>query len=140
MVYVVFADAELTVITHLRAALGGDVGHVCSELPAPEDFAGLLPIVHVVRLASPPKPNRFALDAARIAVEVHVPVFDGRPVAIELGGKVLSHLADMAGRTIGGTTVSTVRDLSGPEVDDDPNEDSVKAMGTALVLLRPPTS
>lgn len=140
MVYVVFADAELVTITHLRAALGADVGHVCSELPGPDDFAGLLPIVHVVRLPSPPKPHRFALDAARVAVTVHVPVFDGRPAAIQLAGRVLAHLADMAGRTVGGTTVSTVRDLSGPEVDDDDNEDSIKAMGTALVLLRPPTS
>lgn len=138
----VFGDAELVLITWLRDHLGDQVGHVCSELPGPNEFfAGLLPIVQVVRLPSPPMANPYALDRARMAVTVHVASQaagdPGRPGATQLASTVGAAVQTMRGRTVDGITVSTVRDQTGPEIQDTNNEDVAVAGFTCVLLLRP---
>ncbi|MBB4931845.1 hypothetical protein F4561_002665 [Lipingzhangella halophila] len=139
----VFGDAELVLITWLRDHLGGQVEHVCSELPGPDEYAGLLPIVHVTRLPSPPMANPYALDRARMAVTVHVPSQaagdPGRPGATALASTVGAAVQTMRGRTVDGITVSTVRDQTGPEIQGSDNEDVVTAGFTCVLLLRPQT-
>lgn len=140
------ADAELVAITWLRQRLGATVGMVCSELPLPEVFASVLPIVQVTRLTSPPSDRRVH-DIARLQVVVRVHQAAGRPGAIDLAGYVGAHFAAMSGQTItvppaeytpgGPVTVSCIRRQSNPTPDSDDNENVLAWAFTGEAYLRP---
>lgn len=140
------ADAELVAITWHRDRLGADVGMVCSELPDPSEFAGLLPIVQFIRLPSPPADRRVH-DIARLQCVIRVPESAGRPGAIDLAGYVGAHFAAMSGQTItlpptgytpgGPATVGCIRRQTSPTPMDDDNINLIAMSFTGELYLRP---
>lgn len=143
---VLHADAELVAITWLRERLGANVGMVCSELPLPDEFEGLLPIVQVVRLPSPSSDRRVH-DIARLQVVVRVDESAGRPGAIDLAGYVAAQFAAMSGQQVnlaatehtpgGPVTVGCVRRQSNPAPFPDDNTDLIAWSFTGELYLRP---
>jgi hypothetical protein len=143
---VLHADAELVAITWLRERLGEHVGMVCSELPEPDAFAGLLPIVQVVRLPSPPADRRVH-DIARMQVIVRVDESVSRPGAIDLVGYVAAHFAALSGQTLtlpateytpgGPVTVGCIRRQTNPSPDRDDNTNLLAMSFTGELYLRP---
>lgn len=143
---VLYPDAELVAITWLRDRIGDVVGMVCSELPEPESFDGLLPIVQVVRLPSP-SADRRVHDIARVQVVVRAAESTSRPGVIDLAGYVAAHFAAMSGQTItlpateytpgGPATVGCIRRQSSPSPFRDDNTNLLAMAFTGELYLRP---
>ena len=133
---VIFPDAQLVAITHLRSVLDGV--EVCSEPPGPDEMAGLLPVLVVTGLPSPPMPNRWALSASRLFFEV---IAQDQPTANQVANIVNAHVRSLGGSTVpivgGDAVVSTVRNTAPPESGDDTNSNYRTAGFSAELLLRP---
>lgn len=143
---VFYPSAELVAITWHRDRLGAAVGMVCSELPAPEDFAGLLPIVQFIRLPSPPADRRVH-DIARLQCIIRTDENEGVPAADDLAGFVAAHFAAMSGQTItlppteytpgGPATVKCIRRQTSPTPFPDDNTNVLARAFTGELYLRP---
>ncbi|GAA4928761.1 hypothetical protein GCM10023224_05060 [Streptomonospora halophila] len=133
--FVLFGDPLLVATTYLRDVLGAAATEVAHEPPGPEEYAAALPLVLITQLPSPPMLNRYALDVARLDVEVH---HDGELAdAMGLARLANAHMRALGGRTVELVTVSTVRNTTTPEPREDPN-DSVRVAGfTCELVLRP---
>ncbi|MFY7065998.1 hypothetical protein ACOQFV_09065 [Nocardiopsis changdeensis] len=143
---ILYPDAELVVTTWLRGRLGAHVGHVCTDLPVPDRFPALLPIVQVNRLPSPPADRRVH-DIARMQVVVRVAESTGRPGLNSLAGLVGAHFAVLGGSQVtipatdhtpaGPATVGCVRRQTNPSAYPDTNTNLLAASFTGELYLRP---
>lgn len=143
---VLYPSAELFAITWHRSRLGAAVGMVCSELPEPERFRALLPIVQFIRLPSPPADRRVH-DIARLQCIVRVDEQAGVPAADDLTGYVAAHFATMSGQTIvlpateytpgGPATVGCIRRQTSPTPFRDTNTNVLARAFTGELYLRP---
>lgn len=131
MTAVAFPDAEQIVTGHLAATLPGV--HVCADLPAPEDFAGLVPIVQVARIGGLIIARK-RLDNPRMDVQVYAPT---RAQANDLLAQVRGVIEDMAGVTRDGGVVTKTSEETGPRLIPDPNTDVVRVGYTAALVIRP---
>lgn len=143
---VLHAAAELVAVTWHRPRLEPEGVYVCSELPVPEEFPELLPIVQFVRLPSPPADRRVH-DIARMQGIIRVSEDAGVPAVDDLAGFVAAHFAAMTGQTVtvpatqytpgGPVTVGCVRRQSSPTPFRDQNTNVIGRAFTGELYLRP---
>jgi hypothetical protein len=141
---VLHGDPQLVVMTWLRDSLAGV--YVCSELPEPDEFLGLLPIVEVALLPSGPSDRRMFITP-RMQFVCRTPAEQGWPGAVAFAGHVAAHVAALGGRNIalpataytpaGTVAVTQVARLSAPSPYRDDNPGVIAAAFTAEPYLRP---
>lgn len=127
---VVLADVELVVSGHLSDVLAGDA-HVCTVYP--EDGAGDLPVVRVVRRGGTWL-HRKVLDDATVDVDIwhaDLAALNG------LTARVRAEVEDMQGRSFPGAFITRTSEVVGPQrlPEDDPQ--LLRAGFTVGLLVRP---
>ncbi|KOX10143.1 hypothetical protein [Nocardiopsis sp. NRRL B-16309] len=143
---VLYPAAELVSVTWHRPLLEPVGVYVCSELPVPEEFTGLLPMVQFIRLPSPPADRRVH-DIARMQGIIRVDEDAGVPAVDDLAGFVAAHFATMSGQTItlpateytpgGPATVGCIRRQTSPTPFADKNTGVLARAFTGELYLRP---
>lgn len=106
---------------------------ICSELP--DDLAGALPVIQVVRASGDDPRNYLATDRALVDVDVW---HNDRTSAHDLAELVRSALRfELPGTTTGGAVFSWVTTTVGPRYLPDPNPNVRRSNATYEVGLHP---
>lgn len=142
---VAHGDAQAVVQAWLMSQVAGVT--VRTEMPGPDELAGLLPLVEVALLPSGPSDRRMYI-IPRIEVVVRTAAADGAwPACVALAGHVAAHAAAMGGRVVdvpatdytpaGSVAVTQVARVSPPSPYPEDNDAIYAASFTFEPYLRP---